>query len=74
MVISSVLQRSFLDINWTRRGELLLMSTIHTYNSVNLAVAVGLSTVLYILMEADYRGDAYVPDLKNSVSCLNTYV
>ena len=50
------------------------MSTIHTYNSVNLAIAVGLSTVLYILMEADYRGDAYVPDLKNSVSCLNTYV
>ena len=32
-------------------------ATIYTCNSVNLVVAVGLSTLLLILQEAGYRGD-----------------
>ena len=58
----------------TRRGAVFLTTTIYTCISVNLAVAVGPSTLQHILQEAGYRGDAYVPDLNNSVSCLNTYV
>ena len=49
-------------------------ATIYTCISVNLAVRVDPSTLLRILQEAGYWGDAYVSDLKNSVSCLNTYI
>ena len=38
-----------------RRGEVFSTATIYTCNSVNLAVAVGPSSLLRILQEAGYR-------------------
>ena len=48
--------------------------TIYTCNAVNFSVAVGPITLLRILQEDSYRVNAYVLDLKHSVSCLNIYV
>ena len=55
------------------RGEVFLMATIYTYNSINLAVDVGPSTFLRIIQEAGYKGDAYVPDL-NKLRFMSKYV
>ena len=57
-----------------RRAELFLEAIIYTWKSVNIAVAVGTSTLLRILQEAGYNCAAYVLYLKKDVSCLNTYV
>ena len=38
-----------------RRGEVFSTETIYTCNSVNLAVAVGPSTLLLVLQEAGFR-------------------
>ena len=47
----------YLNSYWRRRGEVFSTVSIYTFNSVNLAVAVGPSSLLGILQEAGYRDD-----------------